>query len=65
MAVRYWDIYDLGERLGRSPATIRQDMARNPRAVPPRIYIPQGKMLRWRPAEVEVWLEERRALGLT
>lgn len=64
MAAQYWDIYELSERLGKSPATLRRDITRNPRNVPPRLNIPGAKILRWRPAEVEVWLEEQRALGL-
>lgn len=48
---------DLAALLGRSPDTIKKDMRRNPAAVPPRLILPQTRLLRWRPADVERWLE--------
>lgn len=56
---KYLDIYELGEVLGRSPDSIRRKLKSNPRGVPPTMYIPGTRMLRWRPAEVEAWLEEQ------
>jgi predicted DNA-binding transcriptional regulator AlpA len=60
---KYLDIYELGELLGKSPATIRKNLRRNPRRVPPRMHIPGTKMLRWRVVDVEVWRDEQGALG--
>ena len=50
------DINSLAALLQRSPETIRKDMARNPAAVPPRVCLPGTRLLRWRAADVEVWL---------
>lgn len=50
------DIYELATMLGRSPETIKKDLWRNPMAVPPRLYIPGTRMLRWRENDVEAWL---------
>ncbi|WP_109476677.1 helix-turn-helix domain-containing protein [Paraburkholderia sp. C35] len=52
------DIHELAELLGRSPATIKKDLRRNPFAVPPRLHIPGTRLLRWRRADVEAWLAE-------
>jgi len=48
---------DLAAILGRSPETIRRDLRRNPDAVPPRLQLPGTRLLRWRAADVEAWLE--------
>ena len=48
---------DLAAILGRSPETIRRDLRRNPDAVPPRLQIPGTRLLRWRAADVEAWLD--------
>jgi hypothetical protein len=49
---------DLAALLVRSPNTIRKDMWRNPTAVPPRMILPNSNMLRWRPEDVERWIEQ-------
>jgi predicted DNA-binding transcriptional regulator AlpA len=59
---KYLDMHELGELFGRSPETIRKNMRSNPRDVPSRMQIPRMGMLRWRKADVEVWLEEQQAL---
>lgn len=51
------DVQELGELLGRSTETIRKDLRRKPGAVPPRLVIPGTRLLRWRAADVEAWLE--------
>lgn len=51
------DIYELSAMLGRSPETIKKDLKRNPMAVPPRVHLPGTRLLRWRPADVDSWLE--------
>lgn len=47
------DIHELATVLGRSPETIKSDLGRNPMAVPPPLYIPGTRMLRWRECDVE------------
>lgn len=49
---------DLAQLLGRSPNTIRKDMRRNPEAVPPRLVLPQTRLLRWRACDVNLWLAQ-------
>lgn len=50
------DLDDLATLLGRSPETIKKDLRRNRLAVPPRVYIPGTRLLRWRMTDVEAWL---------
>lgn len=50
------DLNELSGLLGRSPETIKKDMKRNRLAVPPRLYIPGTRLLRWRKADVDSWL---------
>lgn len=50
------DLNDLAAMLGRSPETIKKDLRRNRLAVPPRVYIPGTRLLRWRMTDVEAWL---------
>ena len=52
------DIDELGALLKRSPETIRKDLRRNHLAVPPRLYIPGTRLLRWRDSDVDAWLAE-------
>jgi len=50
------DLNELAALLRRSPETLRKDLRRNPRAVPPRLNIPGTRLLRWRAVDVECWL---------
>lgn len=50
------DLTDLAALLGRSPQTIKKDIARNSLAVPPRLHIPGTRLLRWRQVDVDAWL---------
>lgn len=50
-------VSDLSRILGRSPHTVRADVHRNPDALPPRLQLPGTRLLRWRPADVDRWLE--------
>jgi len=52
------DLDELAALLGRSPETIKKDLRRNPAAVPPRLYIPGTRLLRWRECDVDAWLAE-------
>ena len=51
------DVGQLAELLGRSPETIKKDLKRNPLAVPPRLHVPGTRLLRWRPCDVQAWLD--------
>lgn len=50
------DLNELSALLGRSPETIKKDLKRNRLAVPPRLYIPGTRLLRWRKIDVDHWL---------
>jgi len=43
--------------LGRSAQTIKKDLRRSPDAVPSRLTLPGTRLLRWRTADVQAWLE--------
>ncbi len=58
----YLDIYELAALLGKRPETIRKNMKSRPWTVPPRMHIPGTQMLRWKLAEVNVWVEEQKNL---
>jgi predicted DNA-binding transcriptional regulator AlpA len=55
---RLLTVEDLARILGRSPQTIRKDIARRPSAVPPRVRIPGTRQLRWRSSDVQQWLAD-------
>jgi len=50
-------ISDLAALLKRSEGTIRNDLSRNPAAVPPSVTPPGTRCRRWRRADVLAWLE--------
>ena len=50
------DLHELSVMLGRSPETIKKDLTRNRLAVPPRLFIPGTRLLRWRMVDVDSWL---------
>ena len=50
------DLNELSTMLGRSTETIKKDLKRNRLAVPPRLYIPGTRLLRWRRVDVDNWL---------
>lgn len=52
------DVDELAQLLGRSAGTIKKDLKRNPSAVPPRVHLPGTRLLRWRPRDVERWINE-------
>ena len=52
------DLKEVAALLGRSPQTVKKDLKRNPMAVPPRLYVPGTRLLRWRPCDVRAWLDE-------
>ena len=54
----YLDIDELAELLGQTVRALRDNMRTAPHNVPPRIYFPGSKMLRWRTAEVKSWMLE-------
>jgi len=50
---------DLARLLGRSAETIRKDVRRKPGAVPPFVVLPGTRQMRWRPSDVQNWLDAR------
>ena len=57
------DLSALSRLLGLSPETVRRDLRRNPEAVPPRVQVPGTRLLRWREADVQAWLERHVAFN--
>ena len=55
---RFLDLDEVAAILGRSPETVRRNLTRNPMAVPPRLHVPGTMLLRWRPCDVQAWLDE-------
>lgn len=51
-------ISELAHVLGRSPATIKSDLSRNPAILPPRVQLPGSRQVRWREDDVQQWLAE-------
>lgn len=47
---------ELAAVLKRSANTIKNDLRRNPGAVPPRMKLPGTRLLRWRLVDVQAWL---------
>lgn len=47
---------DLARLLRKSVHTIRHDLTRNPRSLPPRCALPGTNRSLWRPQDVEAWL---------
>jgi predicted DNA-binding transcriptional regulator AlpA len=54
----YLDIGELAVLMGTSIAAIRRTLATKPFDLPPKMYIPGSKMLRWREVEVKKWMYE-------
>lgn len=50
------NITEVAHLLGRRPQTLKRDLCRNPMAVPPRVELPGTRLLRWRAADVELWI---------
>jgi predicted DNA-binding transcriptional regulator AlpA len=56
-STRLIDLEEVAKLLGRRPATVRRDLRRNPEAVPPLLQLPGTRLLRWREADVWMWLD--------
>ena len=52
-------IDEIATILRKSPKTVREDVSRRPEALPPRLIIPNSRLVVWRMKEVEEWLETR------
>ena len=52
------EIKEVARLLGRAVQTLRDDMLRNPNAVPPRVRFPGSNALRWRTEDVERWVTQ-------
>lgn len=53
---RLLDLNELARILGCSPGTIKNNLRRNPSAVPRRLVVPGVRLLRWRLVDVVGWL---------
>jgi predicted DNA-binding transcriptional regulator AlpA len=53
---RLLDLNELAQILGCSPGTIKNNLKRNPNAVPRRLVVPGVRLLRWRVEDVASWL---------
>ncbi|MEN1487355.1 DNA-binding protein, partial [Pseudomonas aeruginosa] len=51
-------VADLAAYLHKSVTSIRSDVSRNPRPLPPICRLPGTKRLLWRVEDVEKWLED-------
>ena len=51
------DLKGVAALLGQSPQTVKKHLKRNPMAVPPRLYVPGTRLLRWRQCDVQAWLD--------
>lgn len=47
---------DIARILRKSVHTVRHDLTRNPRSLPPRCALPGTNRNLWRPQDVEAWL---------
>jgi hypothetical protein len=53
---RLYLLSDVAAILGRAEGTIRNDLIRNPSAVPPCVRIPGTKGPRWRAEDIRTWI---------
>lgn len=60
----YLDVWELGERIERSPAAIQRQLKTRPWDLPPRLYVPGSPLLRWRRQDVEIWIHEQEQLNV-
>lgn len=51
-------VEELSQYLQKSASSIRSDVTRNPRALPPICRLPGTKRLLWRAQDVEQWIAE-------
>jgi len=49
-------VADVATHLGQSPNAVAADVPRNPDTLPPRLFVPRPRQLRWRPADVKPWI---------
>lgn len=54
----YLDAHDLAAIFEVSPATILRRARTKPQSLPPPVYLGPGFPLRWRQADVVIWLQE-------
>ena len=58
-ALQTLGITEIAAILRKSPKTVREDVSRRPEALPPRLIIPNSRLVVWRMKEVEEWLDAR------
>ena len=50
----------IAELIHKTPATVRVDLARRPKSLPPRLIIPDSRRLLWLESDVMAWIDELR-----
>lgn len=54
------DVEYIAQLFHKTPATVRADLARRPKSLPPRLMIPDTRKLLWLESDVLSWLEDQR-----
>lgn len=57
---RLVDVEYIAQLFHKTPTTIRKDLARRPKSLPPRLVIPDSRKLLWLESDVMSWLEDLR-----
>ena len=50
----------IAELIHKTPATVRVDLARRPKSLPPRLIIPNSRKLLWLESDVIAWIDDLR-----
>ena len=50
----------IAELIHKTPATVRVDLARRPKSLPPRLIIPDSRKLLWLESDVLAWIDDLR-----
>ena len=54
------DIEFIAALMHKTPNTIRMDLTRRPKSLPPRLMIPDSRTVLWLESDVLCWLEDLR-----
>ena len=55
------DVYFIAELLHKTPDTVRVDLGRRPKSLPPRLVIPDSRKLLWLESDVIAWIDNLRS----
>ena len=58
--VKFVGVEFIAELFHKTPATVRADIARRPKSLPPRLIIPDSRRLLWLESDVMAWIDELR-----